>query len=612
MLIFVLQILLIFTYFAKKSEPCFEIRIKSSDENLAVTLHVILTASYPKSPPLLSLKYDRKLKDSIRLKLQQVIETKPKELAVEEQPMVMQIVDACTDVLEDAAQVEADSRNIPSLEMERSAHEIAATKLAQEARKLEEEQRQIKSQEEERLQETLVQTEISRQKAKAREVKQKSRPPILFPGDSLFDLNLSGQTDYEAVCFEQPITILDADRNPIIFQAVTNKIFLRQGPSSSCYTVKPAIARTPGDLPTLVLKQNIIASESGNKDVKTQVQLIESSLRSLRNIDHRNVLEIFDFRVHRTVEESGEVNSGWTISILTEFAEKGSLQEFIEIAGSIGLEKARLWTVELLDALRFLHENGIVHENIHPGNILLVRSFSGEVRVKLADSSYQRKLHNLTSKIVSSDLISVSRSTCWIPPEIVNKAQPIFTQKTDIWDFGILFLQMIFGLKVIENYSSPTVLVDSLALSMSLRELILMIFMTDYKKRPRAVELSPSEFLATDASIYERISESPSCFNQVLSIPQSDQGKIRGDSMNRYSSQCSRYREDFVEMGRLGKGGFGEVVKARKRLDGQIYAIKKIVQRSSTSLTEVLKEVHLLSQLSHPSVVRTFYDLIQS
>jgi translation initiation factor 2-alpha kinase 4 len=66
----------------------------------------------------------------------------------------------------------------------------------------------------------------------------------------------------------------------------------------------------------------------------------------------------------------------------------------------------------------------------------------------------------------------------------------------------------------------------------------------------------------------------------------------------------SRYKEDFVEEGRLGKGGFGEVVKARKKLDGQIYAIKKITQKSSASLTEVLKEVRLLSQLSHPSVVR--------
>jgi translation initiation factor 2-alpha kinase 4 len=52
-------------------------------------------------------------------------------------------------------------------------------------------------------------------------------------------------------------------------------------------------------------------------------------------------------------------------------------------------------------------------------------------------------------------------------------------------------------------------------------------------------------------------------------------------------------------------------VKARKKLDGQIYAIKKITQRSQASLTEMLKEVRLLSQLSHPAVVRYYNTWVE-
>lgn len=79
----------------------------------------------------------------------------------------------------------------------------------------------------------------------------------------------------------------------------------------------------------------------------------------------------------------------------------------------------------------------------------------------------------------------------------------------------------------------------------------------------------------------------------------------RHDSMS-LTGPFSRYAHDFVEEGRLGKGGFGEVVKARQKLDGQIYAIKKITQKSSAQLDDVLKEARLLSQLNHPSVVRKY------
>ena len=40
--------------------------------------------------------------------------------------------------------------------------------------------------------------------------------------------------------------------------------------------------------------------------------------------------------------------------------------------------------------------------------------------------------------------------------------------------------------------------------------------------------------------------------------------------------ESSRYAHDFEELGKIGEGGFGQVFKARNKLDGHIYAIKKI------------------------------------
>ncbi|CAO3634097.1 unnamed protein product [Cunninghamella blakesleeana] len=70
----------------------------------------------------------------------------------------------------------------------------------------------------------------------------------------------------------------------------------------------------------------------------------------------------------------------------------------------------------------------------------------------------------------------------------------------------------------------------------------------------------------------------------------------------------SRYRTDFEEIEFLGKGGFGEVVKARNRLDGRLYAIKKIRlnPRDSEGVRKILREVQTLSSLHHQYVVRYY------
>lgn len=68
----------------------------------------------------------------------------------------------------------------------------------------------------------------------------------------------------------------------------------------------------------------------------------------------------------------------------------------------------------------------------------------------------------------------------------------------------------------------------------------------------------------------------------------------------------SRYQEDFVEGGILGRGGYGKVVVATNKLDGNSYAIKKIHFSgvSSTRFSRILREVKSLAHLDHPNIVR--------
>ncbi|XP_015676257.1 eukaryotic translation initiation factor 2-alpha kinase 1 [Protobothrops mucrosquamatus] len=72
-----------------------------------------------------------------------------------------------------------------------------------------------------------------------------------------------------------------------------------------------------------------------------------------------------------------------------------------------------------------------------------------------------------------------------------------------------------------------------------------------------------------------------------------------------FEAQTSRYVNEFDEISRLGKGGYGTVYKVRNKLDGQFYAIKKILIKKATKrdCMKVLREVKVLAQLQHPHIV---------
>ncbi|KAG8145656.1 hypothetical protein E2320_012143 [Naja naja] len=72
-----------------------------------------------------------------------------------------------------------------------------------------------------------------------------------------------------------------------------------------------------------------------------------------------------------------------------------------------------------------------------------------------------------------------------------------------------------------------------------------------------------------------------------------------------FEAQTSRYVNEFEEISKLGKGGYGTVYKVKNKLDGQFYAIKKILIKKATKrdCMKVLREVKVLAQLQHPNIV---------
>lgn len=69
--------------------------------------------------------------------------------------------------------------------------------------------------------------------------------------------------------------------------------------------------------------------------------------------------------------------------------------------------------------------------------------------------------------------------------------------------------------------------------------------------------------------------------------------------------EWSRYHREFEELYFIAGGGFGSVFKARHRLDGVEYAVKKVYIKSSDvdSIMSHLAEVKTIASLNHPNIV---------
>lgn len=79
------------------------------------------------------------------------------------------------------------------------------------------------------------------------------------------------------------------------------------------------------------------------------------------------------------------------------------------------------------------------------------------------------------------------------------------------------------------------------------------------------------------------------------------------DCLSQSNSFVSRYLYDFDHELCLGKGGFGLVFQARKKVDDCRYAVKRIsLPICNEAMEKVMREVKALAKLEHPGIVRYY------
>ena len=121
---------------------------------------------------------------------------------------------------------------------------------------------------------------------------------------------------------------------------------------------------------------------------------------------------------------------------------------------------------------------------------------------------------------------------------------------------------------------------------------------------------SSASVSASAASVDESIRGGTSSGGHNARAPQHQQQQAAGASWSvaTHPLSLSRYARDFISIGLLASGAFGDVYRAKSKFDQSEYAIKRVCFTAkgfdSATVQTVIREVQCLAQLDHPNVVR--------
>lgn len=583
----------------KVTDRNFKIMMKGiirGNQKIAVALFVSFPSTYPKTIPNLHVVFDDEVPRPTRVQILEIISIEPRRHVGTE--MIFEITSSLQEILDQIPNV--DPKDVPTLDEERMLREQIAMAKAQ----AEEEEQRVKA---EATNDAEVEKQLTRLRAQEKERANKWRSrKFSSAADEMANLEpIPG-----VIRFDQLDKDGDHYRKELDVAAVHEKVKFCDGTLGPIYTVQLWNASTPEknnlksesrQAPSLVLKECFISTTEDDEDRKTALMAVEADLRLTirRSTPHPNVIIPINYTITKSSCSLPTDISGWKVNILMPLAAKGSISDVLDVAGQLDIKRVRSWSYQILEGLHFYHRNHLAHGRLHLNNVLLQQSEAKIIVAMLADSGYMHKLHALSGNVVSRLPIK------WKAPEEGKGGDT--SLQTDIWYFGICLLQMGFGKDVINKHTSPKGLLQDLRLSTSFEAVIRQVFSRTPTKRPSAWKLLHFEFFRNDESLLRR-SDSDLEFP---SMETSSSQPLRSRHQSTTMTNTSRYEKEFAEDGRLGRGGFGEVFKARNRIDGQVYAVKKIKAKSKSALDLVLSEVSVLSRLNHPNVVRYYASWIE-
>ncbi|XP_042535701.1 sperm motility kinase 4A-like [Dipodomys spectabilis] len=150
---------------------------------------------------------------------------------------------------------------------------------------------------------------------------------------------------------------------------------------------------------------------------------VDTELDILKSVEHPNIIKLY-----QVVEAEQRVN------LVMEYLEEGDLADYVYKVVRLREEEARLLFRQIVRAVNYCHDHGIVHRDIKAENILL----DSQGTAKLCDFGLSMRFQP------QQELDGWCGTMAYCPPEMI-KQQKYQGPKVDVWSLGILLYFMVMG-----------------------------------------------------------------------------------------------------------------------------------------------------------------------